>query len=499
MATNLLETPVDGDSQDPKSGQVAYRQSLLPQKSTKKTGMHTSSSKHPKGAVERDGERFLKAQSQRDGIKPQDHRSFECRVSQLPTNLLSTEQPLLTSVSEDSRISVSSSNLQGRNSTASTRLAFPDRKLSNSLKGNLKNSNTETQNATRNDSIPIATTTAGVGKNHRQKYNQSRGVSEAHRRVNSTQTDHHLSEAQWETQNFRAKNPSVRIQTVTGDLRMHKSQRPAFSTLQQHFTPRKAPKALTSSFLAPPRNTNRPSQVLPNGTARLQQELIQLTLLHCESSTVYNQWEQSAEEWFRHRLEDLGVKYDEIHKISSRSQRHLNQLALIEWVDGCSSVGIAERMQLLSQCFHEIYTMTGPGSKYMRTMDMFESWLSVTLDARETRSHSGKDQSADFISEIDTSWYDEVQLLLRKLQSCFRHLQNLGAAKPGSALHQLLVCLRRIVLNALEELNLVKAIHEDISKNEILWINNQIKRMALDSLDDSDCPGSELHQGVWNR
>ncbi|KAJ4293075.1 hypothetical protein N0V90_008357 [Kalmusia sp. IMI 367209] len=73
-----------------------------------------------------------------------------------------------------------------------------------------------------------------------------------------------------------------------------KLARPAFSTLQQHFTPKKTGKAHISTFLhatAEPAN-----QFLAPDVISLQNELLQLCILHESSTSIQTRWELSAQQ-----------------------------------------------------------------------------------------------------------------------------------------------------------------------------------------------------------
>ena len=84
--------------------------------------------------------------------------------------------------------------------------------------------------------------------------------------------------------------------------------RPAFSTLQQHFSPAKnlAPKPHPATFFAPPSPSKLPSNIAISAeTAKLQNELLQLHLLHKNVVQTENEWRSSAKKKLGARFQSV--------------------------------------------------------------------------------------------------------------------------------------------------------------------------------------------------
>ena len=277
-----------------------------------------------------------------------------------------------------------------------------------------------------------------------------------------------------------------------------KDQRPAFSTLQQHFTPKKTTKAPTASFFAPPSSKQHHDDTCLGEIGHLQMELAQLHLLHRNASTIQAQWEKSAERNLQCRFENLSKQHLELKEIACESQALINQSALLLWCQNLSDVQIAEKVQLLSWCFVETGGMLDSQSRYSRIISLFAAWSDRASQIRVARDHSihGFSLNLDFIESIGDSWTTELVTLNKKLSSISRELESLGEVPKESSVSRVLVVLKSIVSNLMVELEVIRSIEDEIMTQEISWVQDMIKNLADDVDDDVNAMASS-YKGVW--
>ncbi|KAG6051674.1 hypothetical protein E4U17_006108, partial [Claviceps sp. LM77 group G4] len=143
--------------------------------------------------------------------------------------------------------------------------------------------------------------------------------------------------------------------------------RPAFSTLQQHYSPAKtqAPKPLTSAILAPPSPSKLPANIAASAvTSKLQAELLQLHLLHRDAGAVYTEWQASAEDTLRSRFHDLKVDSGEAAERERSALEGENMLALRQWArGGGAGKDLEGRIQLLDEIVTSLWVLSEPAGR----------------------------------------------------------------------------------------------------------------------------------------
>ena len=264
-------------------------------------------------------------------------------------------------------------------------------------------------------------------------------------------------------------------------FRPTKSIRPAFSTLQQHFTPRKAPKALTSTFLAPPVKDTEAEKASAE-IAGLQAELARLHLLHRSSEEVQKAWNESAKYHLQLQFDEVSRLCSDIAELSSSQRRLHNYPALLDWCQSVSKVEFTERLQILSRGLTELGNLLSSGSRYQRVMTTFERWFDradFILESRKT----AEDGSVDFIEEIRDGWKAEVTSVNKKMNTMSRELDRLGKPEADSTLGRVVGLLRSASKGMLEELETIKAIESAMMASEAEWIHKEASRVVLETSD----------------
>ncbi|KAF2856618.1 hypothetical protein T440DRAFT_4410 [Plenodomus tracheiphilus IPT5] len=257
-----------------------------------------------------------------------------------------------------------------------------------------------------------------------------------------------------------------------------KTSRPAFSTLQQHFTPRKTGKAPTATFLHPAPVTG--SQTLPPEISNLQTELLQLHLLHQSCNDVYKQWQLSAKRHFRTRFEEVASLHQTMldHERAGQEQKNLH--SLVEWSSAkTSSKGLTEHIQLLSEPLHELPSLVEPGGRLQRLVGEFEHWVSWVQDVRRARQDANSNMTASrTIDGLGDPWKAENTALVRKLTSFARALDGLDDPAPGSSLLCIVESCKVLLRGVVEELRVMSMVEAGVVAKEKFWVEDRLKGIA---------------------
>ncbi|TPX12043.1 uncharacterized protein E0L32_007158 [Thyridium curvatum] len=306
--------------------------------------------------------------------------------------------------------------------------------------------------------------------------------------------------------------------------------RPAFSTMQQHYSPAKslAPKPLTSTFLAPPSPSKLPANVAVGAeTARLQTELLQLHLLHRDAAPVDAQWRAGARHSLGRRFGDLAREAEAVGREEARALEGRNAAALCRaWGRDGGEAALGERVRVLGEVVSGVWALGEPGAgKYPRVVRRFERWMQKMAEVVRRRRWREGEQGPEglfgdvveggdgddgdgmplFIGELDASWRDECAALARKLDGWRRLLRELGDNLPEdededdadadaderSSLAQMVGGCRSLVHDMLAELHVMEEIEREALRQENEWI----RRMNA----DEEEPRRDAHRAgaVW--
>ncbi|RFU26221.1 hypothetical protein B7463_g10124, partial [Scytalidium lignicola] len=276
-------------------------------------------------------------------------------------------------------------------------------------------------------------------------------------------------------------------------------RKPAFSTLQQHFSPAKnlAPKPHPSTFLAPPSPSKLPSNVAISAEiGRLQNELLQLCLMHHNVPRVESEWRSSAKKTLGSKFKDVVQQNAELAKLETKEMGRINAVALKQWQGlGAPGWGLEEKIQVLGEMITGVWNLGEHGGKYARMVKKFERWVARTegILAARNRKDTLDGEDIVFVEELDHGWKEDCLTLGRKLNSWKEQLEQLGPPPdPGSSLAVLVQGCRSLVFGMLKELGLMAQIEKDAVRAEIEWI----RKMNDDDLDDR-AEGTPVAGAVW--
>ncbi|KAG4440214.1 hypothetical protein IFR05_004293 [Cadophora sp. M221] len=293
-----------------------------------------------------------------------------------------------------------------------------------------------------------------------------------------------------------SKRNSVEIPKLQPPSADPQLRRQAFSTYQQHFSPAKslAPKPHPAAFLAPPSPSKLPSNIAISAeTAKLQNELLQLHLLHRDAAQVEKEWKASAKRKLGARFHSIVDKNEELVQLEVEETGKINALALKKWQDmGTPGSGLDEKIQVLDEVVTGVWNLGESGGKYSRVVRKFERWFRRCQDILEMRANDEglEGDEVVFLEDMDRGWKDDCLGLGRKLVAWRDQLRDLGTPdERGSSLSVVVNGTRDLVRGMLAELGAMAQIERDAMRMEVDWI----KSMNNDVLDDNtDTPAGAI-------
>ncbi|MCJ1259056.1 hypothetical protein MMC24_006891 [Lignoscripta atroalba] len=263
-------------------------------------------------------------------------------------------------------------------------------------------------------------------------------------------------------------------------------RQPAFSTLQQPFRPRKSSKVIPASLATDPLNQLGQLGGISHECAQLQIELLHLHLLHARSAAAQNQWQHSAEKYYRDRFRSLAEQHAKLKDQESNIQQQVNITAIRDWCRGLPDGKAADRLRVLVKFISEVSAMIGAEGKHTHTVKAFEHWYMRASCIRQPREQfqSPRDGLYDFVEGIGDGWRAEMTLLERELGAFLRELQVLGKPDEGSSLARVLNSFRIILTDMMEELEIMWSIEDGMVSEDQLWVKESVSQVAFDVSND---------------
>ena len=255
------------------------------------------------------------------------------------------------------------------------------------------------------------------------------------------------------------------------------SQKPAFNTFQQHYSPAKS--ALPRAPV-PPSKSSKPA---PTSTeedtpmtfdiAKQQIELLQLSLLHQASVKSTHDYTTSAKRKLNRKHTKLRKDYENIRATELVHQRAASLAALESW---CSDPGLlVENLQILSMVYSDLSALMEEGSRHGHIVQMFELWIN---DAEAPAS-------GGFVQPLPEEWRSAHASLALKLRAIQR---NLGVLPPlpennnveRSGLQVVLEGCKKLVDGMVKELEVMTRLEGEVMARETARVEDEVKSLMMD-------------------
>ncbi|KAI4726347.1 hypothetical protein E4T49_05872 [Aureobasidium sp. EXF-10728] len=263
------------------------------------------------------------------------------------------------------------------------------------------------------------------------------------------------------------------------------ASRPAFNTLQQHYSPAKTtlPKPpVPSSRAAPSAEEKAVQSGAVFETTKLQSELLYLSILHESAEPNFRSYEKSARKALQAEFEAAQDEVEQIREQERIFQEQGNLVAIAEWlgVQGAhASPEAAEMIQSLSGCFNEVMVLSSPESKYTALVHSFSEWAA---DATE------QDRAHIFSGPLPQDWHHTHASITQRLRLVEREVEMLPSApRPTgedaeSSLSIMLQCLKDLVLGMKEELEAMVRLEQQVVSTEKQRVSNAVAGLSMDAL-----------------
>ena len=282
--------------------------------------------------------------------------------------------------------------------------------------------------------------------------------------------------------------------------------------------------------MAPPSPSKLPANVAISAeTARLQTELLQLSLLHRDAGATAADWHESAQQKLGSRFEELVQAERALGGRERDGVEGRNAAVLVRWGAAQASTevvgGLEEKVQMLDQVVNGVWRFGEPGGRYARVVEEFENWAGRLQGIMEARRKGdvnsllggGCDgvEKGDvlFIGDLENRWRDECPSLVRKLEEWRRMLRHLGPApdrgngptvmteesvdsgdSQNSSLAKILDGCTSMVDDMLAELALMEQMVREAIRAEDDWIEAMNKELNLGN--EKDTP-SDTSAPLW--
>ena len=336
---------------------------------------------------------------------------------------------------------------------------------------------------------------------------QPRGVDEADAIADSTsgrdaQQFRPPAPSNVHTRSQSQHSSSVKSQipsTSSSSSRDQARTRPNFDSYQQHFSPKRTLHLeQTQKPLRPASSTTR-ADALSNAEAQdLQDELLQLSLIHEQASRCQGTFKATARRKVENQRSSVRKRYDEVVDLEKQYRRHQDLEAVTSWLDVDEHVAASDKVSGLSVCIAEIDEITSNGSTLDRLLHLFELWRAKADQTlhRQQKHPTDTDASIDFIESLDRELLSGLSLAHGRLTICRRTLSALGGAQRTSSLGRVLERHTVLVEVLLEEIETCQALHKSIMTHQEAWIASSIANIVpSQTITRDDDPNPR--KGIW--
>lgn len=161
----------------------------------------------------------------------------------------------------------------------------------------------------------------------------------------------------------------------------------------------------------------------PQSLNYLEVELYQLSLYHEQACDALERWEADARRKLGDHQSQLREMVQEIVVLEQRRAKEVNLDALSRWLPDATD--LLNKLQMLSDIYHEAVELTADGSEYTATMLSFQDWV---LAAEERLS----DTRASNIDRLPEEWHHSHASTALKVRSLQRELALLPVPSQSS-------------------------------------------------------------------
>ena len=276
-------------------------------------------------------------------------------------------------------------------------------------------------------------------------------------------------------------------------------RRPAFNTYQQHFSPQKPQPVAQSQVKLDDQESGPGSSREAQYTARLQDELLQLSLVHQHSSKSLKEFARSVEQKLELASRKLCEEREVVSALEAKRQRHINALVLLDWLNAEAETPSERKIQDLSFCVNELADMCAEGQTIDQVMAEFDQWQRQTYKTIQLQSNDqlNWNDSADMcaIARPGPTWMHKADECSKRLELCQRTLEGLGEAEPESGIGTMLVKNRQLTCVLLQKLRTAQTTVDAVMAHQERWLSSSVGA-ALDEV--SGVGSNAVRRAIWS-
>ena len=249
----------------------------------------------------------------------------------------------------------------------------------------------------------------------------------------------------------------------------HKPQiglKPAFNTYQQHFSPQKPETCAQSALREVGGRSAFGIDASSPHFSKIQDELLQLTLVHARSQETLKRYATSANAKLEVRSLRLKREEAEVAELEQKQQEDVNALGLVKWFGKLDQDSAFEQVRALSLSIQKLSDLTNEDGDFTRIEGQFAKWQADArsfLDENPSRGRRSP-MSVTFVNELNPAWHQTVEALKTQLRFCKLFLHKFVNLNIECALGTVISDHRQLASTMLEQLQLWTQLHSSLIK-----------------------------------
>jgi len=234
--------------------------------------------------------------------------------------------------------------------------------------------------------------------------------------------------------------------------------------------------------------------------SRLNDELLQLSLVHGSSADTLQQYTKSVTEYFKDQYADLEVQHRQLEVRERDRQTRDNLRGVRKWVDENSGSGDVSLnpLSMLAECTRQLEDLSRKDGDFSAAMNQFDDWKRGVDVAIASRTAT-EEVEVQFVVPFSPDWKGLIMSLETKIKMCMNTLRDFKRGSESAAIGEMITMLSVLAQSLLQEIAISKSLEERILQQQQSWIDSSIER-ALQAVkpDGSQDFQVAVRKGVWD-
>ncbi|EXJ77171.1 hypothetical protein A1O3_10329 [Capronia epimyces CBS 606.96] len=278
-------------------------------------------------------------------------------------------------------------------------------------------------------------------------------------------------------------------------------KKPEFNSYKQHFSPKKTKQVPSSTSTLSRSGGGGGSSSEASAEGRhLQDELLQLTLLHDTAATTLRAYQKSITLQLSAWSDDLSQQLQTLASLEGESQAKANAYVAKSWLHAgreqrSTTSAASNRLLVLAHSIRELTCITKPFGPLDSVMRLFEEWQ---ISAASTSPNGA---SLSQLAPLDPQWSDRLTSVQKRVQTCADSLADLQGPSVSSSIGLLIHMHSRLADQVLQEIAICRDIEVLILRREQEWMEAAVTRALSEVEGHGYGQASHLaeRKGIWDR